>query len=113
MPGLPHHILEMSRVRRLSAKTSVLVSLVKLVNCVIATPPRLAAAKLADDTPVPFGKFTPVKLFQVSGHGRKVSGSEINSSSLGIHLNSRSPVKRFVTPPGAGTVRNELWFHSF
>src|ERR1700678_4322544 len=111
MPALPHQILEMSRVRRLSSKTSVLVSEVSSDHCVMPGPAE-AAAKLADEMPVPFGKVTPVKLFQVSGIGRNVNGSDMTNSRRGAHLNSRSPVKR-VVPAALRTVSNWLWFHSF
>src|SRR6202030_859000 len=127
MPGLPHHIFELSKVRRLSANTSSFVSSVPTCHALGPTdgvpfrlvPGALTAMVLACEMPVPFGKFTPVKLFQVTGTGRNVKGSEINSSSLGIQWNSRSPVN---DAPGTkqapfGEVgpqdRKVLWFHSF
>src|SRR6266849_3605375 len=100
MPGLPHHSFEASRVKRLSSNTSVFLKVLALlavkkfapVNGPEPGPQPPMAHRLACEMPVPFGKLTPVKLFQVIGHGRKVRGSEIKSSSLGIHWNSVSPL---------------------
>src|ERR1700674_841968 len=106
MPLLPHASFDASSVRRLSAKTSVLVKALAwsavngfapAVNGAPVAPHPPIAHRFAAEMPVPFGKLTPVKLFQVNGIGRNVKGSEICSSSLGIHLNSRSPVNT----PGA------------
>src|SRR5580704_6850356 len=103
MPGLLQNSFEASSVRRLSALTSVLVkalawSAVKKfapLNGPAAGPQPPIAHRFASEMPVPFGKLTPVKLFQVNRTAdMKVKGSEISSSSLGIHWKSRSPLKQ-------------------
>src|ERR1700733_9342826 len=89
MPALPHHTFDMSRTKRLSSNTSVLVTAVPTFHGVKPVP---AAARFAVETPVPFGKVTPVKPFQVIGHGRNDSGSDRANSRRGAQWNSRSPL---------------------